>query len=371
MKILIDLSACENLKWGVSIYAIRILLGFKELNYPNITILSNEENYEKLKNDFSFFQIIKLKKCKSSFINFIRLNRFIESYYWKKTINNSDCDVFFSPSSNKFHIWKLAKKRVQTIHDLQGGKVYKGITKYIHKITTPLILHNSDQIITISNYVKNDILKEYPNIKLKNITTIYNSILLPKIDGDKRKVLDKYILFVNSLTEYKNVLTLIKAYRQLFTKKLISHKLIIIGAKTAYWNNTIVPYIIKHSLEKEIIQLENVEDTDLVNYYTNADLFITTSLYEGFGFTPIEAAICKTPVISTKEGALKETTLNLLNYYSPAKDYNNLAKKIMEVLTQNNKANLASISNELSERYNYINQSKKIYNLIYNVYKRK
>ena len=66
MKILIDLSACENLKWGVSIYAIRILLGFKELNYPNITILSNEENYEKLKNDFSFFQIIKLKKCKST-----------------------------------------------------------------------------------------------------------------------------------------------------------------------------------------------------------------------------------------------------------------------------------------------------------------
>lgn len=42
--------------------------------------------------------------------------------------------------------------------------------------------------------------------------------------------------------------------------------------------------------------------------YSNASLFVSPSLMEGFGFTPIEAAIHCVPVVCTKETALYETT---------------------------------------------------------------
>lgn len=368
MKLLIDLSACENLNWGVTVYALRILQGLKKNNYKDISLLTNEHIYEAIKKEFPCFNIIKFKACNKTIFKILKINRLIDSFKWRTYINNYDCDILFSPSANKFHFWKLKKRRVQTIHDLQGIKVYKGITKMLHKITTPLIIKNSNHIITISDYVKNDILKEYPYINKNKITTIYNSIILPQIHGQNRLESEKYILYVNALTEYKNVITLIKAYNQLITQNKINHKLIIIGSKTNYWNTTIIPFIKEKSLEDKIIQLENINNSDLVNYYSNADIFITTSLYEGFGFTPIEAAICKTPVISTTEGALKETTLNLLNYYSPSKNYNNLAQKIMEVLTKTNEEKLSLISIKLAENYDYIKQSEKIYKLLTNIY---
>ena len=47
---------------------------------------------------------------------------------------------------------------------------------------------------------------------------------------------------------------------------------------------------------------------------TNAALFVTPSLFEGFGRTPVEAAICRIPVISTKETSLFEATQGLCSY---------------------------------------------------------
>jgi glycosyltransferase involved in cell wall biosynthesis len=63
-----------------------------------------------------------------------------------------------------------------------------------------------------------------------------------------------------------------------------------------------------------------------------ARLFITTSLCEGFGYTPVEAALSGTEVISTMCGSLPEVTMNLVNYYYPATDYKELVKKIIELL---------------------------------------
>jgi glycosyltransferase involved in cell wall biosynthesis len=66
--------------------------------------------------------------------------------------------------------------------------------------------------------------------------------------------------------------------------------------------------------------------------YENIKMFIPSSLYEGFGYTPIEAAMCGCPVISSIQEALPDSTQGLLNYYHPAMDADVLANKILAVL---------------------------------------
>ena len=50
-----------------------------------------------------------------------------------------------------------------------------------------------------------------------------------------------------------------------------------------------------------------VSDADLPALYAGADAFLCASFYEGFGFPPLEAMACGTPVLSSTGGALAET----------------------------------------------------------------
>ncbi|MBI2438251.1 MAG: glycosyltransferase family 4 protein, partial [Lentisphaerae bacterium] len=52
--------------------------------------------------------------------------------------------------------------------------------------------------------------------------------------------------------------------------------------------------------------LEYVSDEELAALYTGAELFLFPSLYEGFGFPPLEAMCCGTPVLASTAGSLPE-----------------------------------------------------------------
>ncbi|NLB56555.1 MAG: glycosyltransferase family 4 protein [Lentisphaerae bacterium] len=56
----------------------------------------------------------------------------------------------------------------------------------------------------------------------------------------------------------------------------------------------------------EIIYLDYVTDDQLFALYTEASLFVFPSHYEGFGFPPLEAMACGTPVLSSNGGSLPE-----------------------------------------------------------------
>ncbi len=55
-----------------------------------------------------------------------------------------------------------------------------------------------------------------------------------------------------------------------------------------------------------IIYQETVSEEDLVVLYQAADLFIWLSDYEGFGLQVIEAQASSVPVVTTRQGSLKE-----------------------------------------------------------------
>lgn len=49
-----------------------------------------------------------------------------------------------------------------------------------------------------------------------------------------------------------------------------------------------------------------VPESDLIAFYNLADVFVFPSLYEGFGFPPLEAMACGTPVVASRAASLPE-----------------------------------------------------------------
>lgn len=73
-------------------------------------------------------------------------------------------------------------------------------------------------------------------------------------------------------------------------------------------------------------------DEMLSRYYRAADVFIFPSLWEGFGWPPLEAMSCGTPVITSNVASLPEVVGDAALMVSPG-DYGGLANQIAEVLS--------------------------------------
>ena len=63
-----------------------------------------------------------------------------------------------------------------------------------------------------------------------------------------------------------------------------------------------------------------VQRRELPAIYQMADVFVFPSLYEGFGFPPLEAMACGVPVVSSGEGALRETLGSAARLVDPRDD---------------------------------------------------
>jgi glycosyltransferase involved in cell wall biosynthesis len=116
---------------------------------------------------------------------------------------------------------------------------------------------------------------------------------------------DRFILFVGNFEPKKNLVTLIRAYK-LLRKMGITHKLVLVG-KRSWKANPVLREIAEDQSISSIVCPGYVDRKDLPWVYKLADLFVFISLYEGFGFPPLEAMSCGTCVVSSGKGALGET----------------------------------------------------------------
>ena len=70
----------------------------------------------------------------------------------------------------------------------------------------------------------------------------------------------------------------------------------------------------------------------LREYYSAADVFVTTPWYEPFGITPLEAMACATPVVGAAVGGIRSTVLDgHTGYLVPPRDPGALAARLAEL----------------------------------------
>lgn len=173
-----------------------------------------------------------------------------------------------------------------------------------------LSIKNSNKIIALSNFAKNEILSIYP-INPDNIEVIY-----PGIDTNIFKPTqvespysDKLILFFAGGTGFrKGSDTIIASYIEL--KKKYRNLLLIISGTDEL--QRFEPMLKKANMHigKDIILLGNINHIKMAYYFNLCDIYLHPSYHETFGVALIEAMACKKPVVGCNSTAIPEVVKN-------------------------------------------------------------
>lgn len=365
MKVLFDLSFIRlDLYTGVAKYAYRILDYVVLSNqYENFKLLLNVASERQIRTWYPQFGTIVIGRRGLLKIPVIRTLWCM--FEFPKTVNRSGCDIVFCPYGGSINCLNTKVKKITTVHDLQLQVDLKGISKILPKIWDDTVVKNSDVIVTISEFSKNQILSFYPELEGR-VFPLGNSISVNEKSSVDLQIAYRYILYVGRLSGKKNVLTLLKAFNGI-KDKIKDRKLVIIGKTNSYWENTLFPYIENQGLSEKIILVESCSEEELTAWYKRADLFVFPSIREGFGSPPLEAAILEVPVITSLADSLEEVTMGLLNSYNNPMDDEELSKKILTVLTNPpSKECLKEIRRKLLAKYSPEIVGQRICNFIYN-----
>jgi glycosyltransferase involved in cell wall biosynthesis len=256
-----------------------------------------------------------------------------------KALARDRVDLFFSPYYKR--PWFLKCRSVVTVHDLNilSKRDYPFWHRLYFRALISRSIKKADIVMTVSNYVKEDIVKTF-KLQANKIIVNYNSIdqrFRPEASGDAEAVLakydidSKYVLYVGNLMPHKNISSLIKAYSQLPVGLKDKYKLVIAGGKNWTYKQ-LFELSGKLGLLNHIVFTGFIADEDLACVYREASLFVFPSFMEGFGFPPLEAMACGVPVVAAKGTSLPEV-LGDAAILVEAVDLEGLRKAINEVLT--------------------------------------
>ena len=85
------------------------------------------------------------------------------------------------------------------------------------------------------------------------------------------------------------------------------------------------------AMGRDVLFLEGIDDATLVDAYRAADVFVSASLYEGFGLPALEAMAVGTPVVVTDCGSFPEVVGEMGRVVEP--DVRQFAQAVIATLT--------------------------------------
>ncbi len=237
------------------------------------------------------------------------------------------CDLFFSPHYNVPLGKVKAKKRIATVHDVFHLAFFNELNvaqKIYSKYVINRALKLSDQIITVSNFSKKEILK-YTSFKdYSKINVIHNGIDIMNVSKEETTDLPKsYFLFVGNVKPHKNLERTIKAYKlfiETVSENVDKPAFLIVGKKEGFitGDNNIIQIIENDPLlRKHVIFTGWVSDNRLNKIYSKAICLIFPSYYEGFGLPPLEAMSFGVPCIVADAASIPEICNDAVLYFDP------------------------------------------------------
>lgn len=250
-------------------------------------------------------------------VNRPNLKIFLGSFLLKRMVND-DIEILhnvdnlgpflFEDSDSKM-------KRVLTVHDIAPiifPDIHNRMMKFDFKYILPKLIENSDLIIADSYFTKKD-LERYFKVKEDKVNVAHlgvnSSFFYPRENNGevmaKYGIKNDYLFYLGNDNPRKNLKNLILAYSRIY--KEIGEDLVLVGPINQGNLRAFIEKIDKgNGLSDRVITPGYVDYDDLPPLYSGATSLVFTSLYEGFGFAPLEAMACGTPVITSNNSSITE-----------------------------------------------------------------
>jgi glycosyltransferase involved in cell wall biosynthesis len=235
---------------------------------------------------------------------------------------------------------------VATIHDVipfvlddyrasRAMRGYMGLMAYT--------VRNVKRIIAPSESAGADIERVLgiPGERIRVIPEAAGPDLVPDRDGEASArvrerwgICGRYLFNIGGFDRRKNLPLLIEAFAAAIPAMPDEVLLVIAGAP--HTDNSRVfpplePLIRQHGLEERVVLTGRVSDEERRWLYQAAHAYITPSMYEGFGLTPLEAMACGVPTIVADRTSLPEVVGDAGLVVEP--DLQAMAEAILAMMT--------------------------------------
>jgi glycosyltransferase involved in cell wall biosynthesis len=229
-------------------------------------------------------------------------------------LNKLKPDLFVSPDG--YLSLKSKVRSLAVIHDLNFEHYPEDLPWLIRKYYCyffPRFALKADRIATVSEFSKQDIIRQY-QIPADKIDIVYDGsseLYIPLKETEIREIRLKYTMgapyfvFVGALHPRKNLANLFLAFDEFKKQKSTDVKMVIVGEKK-WWTKEIRKAYGNMEYSGEVIFCGRQKLEELRKILGAALALTYVSYFEGFGIPIVEAFRCGVPVITSNVTSMPE-----------------------------------------------------------------
>jgi len=234
-------------------------------------------------------------------------------------------DILHCPANTAPIALPRRLKLVITVHDvmyllpasvLSASKIFRQrLGNFYRRVVVPRVARRADRIITDSEFSKKEMV-EYLKILPDHIRVIplgidahfaslADAIASPPKEIGGESLDSPFILALGAGDPRKNTLAVIRVYGSRWRDFPNQEKLVIVGLRD--WQASAAYQLVRElGLTDRVLFAGYVSEELLAWLYTSSRCFVYPTLYEGFGFPPLEAMACGVPVITSDSTSVSE-----------------------------------------------------------------
>ena len=288
---------------------------------------------------------VEVNVLTNPFLNNPNIRVFLGSFLLNKIVDDEESILHNLDNLGPFLVKSNNKiKNILTVHDIAPIKlpqIHNSLMKFYFKHVLPKLIKNSELIIADSYSTKKD-LESLFGVNEEKIEVAYLGVDLsffqPKTPNNellnKYGIYNDYLIYLGNDNPRKNLKTLILAFSRIYKK--IDQDLVLVGPIN---QNNLRTFINKidngNGLSERIITPGYVDYDDLPVLYSKASALVFASLYEGFGFAPLEAMACGTPVIVPNNSSIPEVVGDAGLYINDPLNPEEISNNVYTLLNDN------------------------------------